>query len=332
MADFSIGLHAVAQLPFANLSNKAQRIQQGQTPKPQNKWFQNCIFVKALDGVADMLFPRNPVTKKREIHLMPESIEVALGRHSYLPLIEGQGGECTYAAHKQFLHVIGKRIASVSDRPTLPYEFKLIDSQVLNAWCLPGGFIGFNNGLLRALDREKGDLGVGYFSLEEKVAAVISHEIIHAAARHSAKRVEFGLFLTCVLYVAQAALRCLMTGTRFTRSGRETAEQVKRRQDLGTAVHRLSLVFNACYHSIYGLLISSHSRQGELEADQYGMVYMKRAGYDPRAAIWLQKFLARGRKEADLHWLSNHSSHPTSAMRVAENEKTLDLLNRGLLT
>lgn len=295
------------------------------TPHPN--WItENNPLARLASSIADTILPRNPVTKKREFHLIPERIEIGLGKSIYSSLINSQGGAGGTAAERALVKKVGNKLSAVSDRPHLPFEFTVIDSSSLNAWCLLGGKTGFNQGLLDALDNDNNSYGVGSFTLEEKVAAVMGHEITHATARHSAKGLEFALFLSAVLRVAQIALCCFAS---------ERRPEEGKRDPVKTLARTISVVFKRCYNLIYTLVISSNSRSAELEADKYGMVYLKRAGYDPKVAIWLQKFLGTKEKKIDVPWIKSgialFSSHPTSETRVRENERTLAEINAGKL-
>ena len=117
----------------------------------------------------------NPVTGKSELVLMSESAEIAIGTKHYRPNQQAEGG--LYLMDPEltsYVNQVGARLAAVSDRP-LPYEFVVLNDSIPNAWALPGGKIAINRGLLLALENEA------------ELAAVLGHEIVHAAARHSAK-------------------------------------------------------------------------------------------------------------------------------------------------
>ncbi|MEM9208664.1 MAG: M48 family metalloprotease, partial [Pseudomonadota bacterium] len=118
----------------------------------------------------------NPVTGKRELSLVTEANEIQLGQQNYLPMQQSQGG--VYDVDPQlsaYVNDVGQRVAAVSDRP-LPYEFVVLNNSVPNAWALPGGKIAINRGLLTELETES------------ELAAVLGHEVVHAAARHSAQQ------------------------------------------------------------------------------------------------------------------------------------------------
>jgi predicted Zn-dependent protease len=91
-----------------------------------------------------------------------------------------------------YVQSVGQRIAAVSDSD-LPYEFVVLNNGVPNAWALPGGKIAVNRGLLAELEDEA------------ELAAVLGHEIVHAAARHGAQAVTRGTLLQGALVVGMIA-------------------------------------------------------------------------------------------------------------------------------
>lgn len=118
---------------------------------------------------------RNPVTGKREVMLMSESQEIALGKQSD-PSIVAQYGIYQDQKLQSFITQKGKQMAAISHRPDLPYDFKILDSPVVNAFAVPGGYVYFTRGIL------------AHFNNEAEFAGVLGHEIGHITARHSAKQ------------------------------------------------------------------------------------------------------------------------------------------------
>ena len=118
---------------------------------------------------------RNPVTGKREVMFMTEGQEIALGQQSDPQIVAAYG---LYANSKiqSFIQEKGKAMAAISHRPHLDYEFKVLDSPVINAFAVPGGFVYFTRGIL------------AHFNNEAEFAGVLGHEIGHITARHSAKQ------------------------------------------------------------------------------------------------------------------------------------------------
>jgi len=106
---------------------------------------------------------------------MSEKQEIALGQQSD-PQIIASMGLYENAVLQKFITTKGMEMAKISHRPNLPYEFKIVDSPVVNAFAVPGGFIYFTRGIM------------AHFNNEAEFAGVLGHEIGHVTARHSAKQ------------------------------------------------------------------------------------------------------------------------------------------------
>ncbi len=118
---------------------------------------------------------KNPVTGKRDINFISEEQEIALGKESD-PAIIAQYGLYDDPALQQFITQKGKAMAKISHRSNLPYEFKIVDSPVLNAFAVPGGYVYFTRGIM------------AHFNNEAQFTGVLGHEIGHIAAKHSAQQ------------------------------------------------------------------------------------------------------------------------------------------------
>lgn len=239
----------------------------------------------------------NPVTGKKEIQFVSESQELAIGRAQYAPMRQVEGGDFDILPDlTAYVNGVGQKLAAVSDRP-LPYEFVVLDNSVPNAWALPGGKIAVNRGLLTEL------------TSEAELAAVLGHEIVHAAARHGAKAQERGTLMQAGMAAAQ----------------------------IGAAVGGMDagLANLALGGSAIGLqmLQMKYGRDQELESDHYGMKYMKLAGYDPWGAVTLQETFVRlssGKGAKQQGWLEGlFASHPPSQERLERNRATAAELGRG---
>jgi predicted Zn-dependent protease len=239
----------------------------------------------------------NPVTGKKEIQFVSEAQELKLGEQNYAPMRQAEGGDMDVVPElTTYVNEVGQKLAAVADRK-LPYEFVVLNNSVPNAWALPGGKIAVNRGLLTQLHSEA------------ELAAVLGHEIVHAAARHGAKAQERGTMMQVGLAAAQ----------------------------IGAAVSDVD-------SNVAGLLIQGagvgaqlvqqkYGRDQELEADRFGMKYMKLAGYDPAGAVTLQETFVRlseqdGAKKQG--WLEGlFASHPPSPERVEQNKRTAAELGPG---
>src|SRR5688500_8693620 len=118
---------------------------------------------------------KNPVTGKRDLMLMSESQEVAMGKESDPDIIKFFGLYDDKNLQK-FIEEKGQQMAAVSHRKNLKYEFKIVDSPVVNAFAVPGGYVYFTRGIM------------AHFNNEAEFAGVLGHEIGHITARHSAKQ------------------------------------------------------------------------------------------------------------------------------------------------
>ncbi len=223
----------------------------------------------------------NPVTGQREISFISEQRELTIGQQQYLPSQQGQGGELSVDPQlSAYVQEVGNRLAAVSDRQ-LPYEFVVLNNSVPNAWALPGGKIAVNRGLLVELNSEA------------ELAAVLGHEIVHAAARHGAQAMERGMLLQGAMVVGAIAVQ-----------GSEYADYAVGGAQLGAQ-----------------LLTQRYGREAERESDAYGIRYMTKAGYDPAAAISLQEtFVRLSQGQGSSNWLDGlFASHPPSQERVQNN-------------
>ena len=115
---------------------------------------------------------RNPVTGKRQVVLMSEEQEIAMGKEAD-PQIVAQFGLYPDSSLQRFIREKGNEMAKISHRPKLAYEFKVLDSDVINAFATPGGYVYFTRGIL------------AHFNSEADFAGVLGHEIGHITARHS---------------------------------------------------------------------------------------------------------------------------------------------------
>ncbi len=118
---------------------------------------------------------KNPVTGRNELMLMSKGQEIAMGQQSDPEIVAFFG---LYEDQKlqNFINEKGKEMVAVSHRKELPYEFKIVDSPVVNAFAVPGGFVYFTRGIM------------AHFNNEAEFAGVLGHEIGHITARHSAKQ------------------------------------------------------------------------------------------------------------------------------------------------
>ncbi|MGB5624633.1 MAG: M48 family metalloprotease, partial [Woeseiaceae bacterium] len=232
----------------------------------------------------------NPVTGKSEFMTVSTASEIQMGQQNYAPMQQSQGGVYDVdPVLTQYVQGVGSRLAAQSP-VALPYEFVVLNNSVPNAWALPGGKIAINRGLLTELESEA------------ELAAVLGHEVVHAAARHTARQMSRGMLL-----------QGLVLATAVASSD----------SDYGNlAVGGAGLAAQ--------LVTMKYGREAELESDFYGMQYMSKAGYDPQGAVSLQKTFVRLSDGQRSDWLSGlFASHPPSQERVNANIATVATLPVG---
>lgn len=241
------------------------------------KWLLALLLPAIISGCSV-----NPVTGKNELSIVSPQQEVAIGEKNYSPSRQSQGGDYYLDQSLQtYVAGVGQRLATVSDRPDLPYEFIVLNNDVPNAWALPGGKIAINRGLLLLLEDEA------------QLAAVLGHEIVHAAARHGASQMTRGT-------LANIGLATLGVATQ----GQEGAQLYGMASQLGAAAW-----------------MAKYGRDDELESDHYGMNYMASAGYEVQGAVELQEKFVELSKSRQSGFLDNlFASHPPSTQRVTENQ------------
>jgi len=165
----------------------------------------------------------NPVTGKRELMLMSSADELAMGQQTD-PQILRTYGKYEDAELARYVAALGKRLGALSHQPNLAYNIQVLDSPVVNAFAVPGGYVYLTRGIL------------AYINDEAELAGVVAHEIGHIAARHSAQQyskaqfAQLGLGLGSVLSktfgkyagVAQAGVGLLFLS--FSRSDEREAD------------------------------------------------------------------------------------------------------------
>lgn len=218
-----------------------------------------------------------PITGRKQMLLLPEDKEVALGASAYQETVAKE----TPSTNPQYIAMVqrvGQRIAAASDRSDYQWEFKVIASPQQNAFCLPGGKVAVYEGILPICESESG------------LAVVMSHEIAHALARHGGERISQG-------YAVEAARQAMSYATQT---------QDQQRQEM------IMKAYGAA--SQYGVILP-YSRKHESEADHIGLMLMAKAGYDPTEAprFW-QRFAAVNAGKQPMEFFS---THPSDANRAA---------------
>jgi len=226
-----------------------------------------------------------PLTERKQINLLPESQMVAMALTSYNDFLKENPPVAPSSPQTQLVKNTGEKIKNavirymnenkMGDRiKDYKWEFNLVNSKEVNAWCMPGGKVVVYSGLFPVTKDEKG------------LAMVMGHEIAHAIARHGNERMSQQLLAMTGGLALDVAMANKPAETRA--------------------------LFNAAYGvaANVGVLLP-YSRLQETEADKLGLIFMAMAGYDPRTApeFWKRMAAAGGGKVPE--FLSTHPSNET---------------------
>ncbi len=240
------------------------------------------IILALLILPAFMACHKNAVTGRKQLALFPESTLRAEALTQYQSFLS-QNKVVSQNTNKdaEMVRRVGSRIAKAitdyytsigqgKDLDGYQWEFNLVDSKEVNAWCMPGGKVVVYTGLLPITQNEAA------------LAVVLGHEITHAVAKHGNER------------MSQVALAqgLEIAGNIFT-SGNQKANSIFNNVFAPTAQ--------------VGVLLPN-SRNQEYEADHYGLIFAAMAGYNPREAIsfWKRMSAAGGAKPPE--FLATHPS------------------------
>ena len=119
----------------------------------------------------------NPATGRRQLSLVSERQEITMGFQNDTGIVQ-QLGVYPDSGLQRYVRGLGEKLAAVSERPSLPWSFRVVDDPVVNAFAVPGGFIYVTRGLL------------AHMNSEAQLAAVLGHEIGHVTARHSVEQLS----------------------------------------------------------------------------------------------------------------------------------------------
>lgn len=226
-----------------------------------------------------------PESGRRALLLTSEGQENDMGKQAYQQILSKER-VANNPKWNTILQRVGQRIAAAAKKPSFQWEFKLIESKEMNAFCLPGGKVAFYTGI------------VGVFDNEAQMAAVMGHEVAHATARHGGQRITVALGAQLGLGAAS-----LILGNE----GSDTNKIIMGALGLGANVGA----------------VLPFSRANETEADEIGLTYMARAGYDPREAAKFWEKFAKATGGSPPTFLS---THPNSADRQKNLQGRVNLV------
>ena len=228
------------------------------------------------------------ITGRRQFMLISEGEEINIGSNYAPQVVFEFGGAYKDDRLNDYMNDVGNSLARVSHRPTLDYHFKVVNSSVINAFALPGGYIYITRGMFDVLRNEA------------ELAGVLGHEIAHVSARHGASQMSKAMGFQIVLYAG------LTIDQMFHKSRK--ADQIRDIVTLGSVV-------------IFNMVSLGYGRKNEFEADELGNRYMYSTGYDPDGMAGVMEILKSLREEEPGKLEMLFSSHPKTSDRLARIEK-----------
>jgi predicted Zn-dependent protease len=231
----------------------------------------------------------NPATGKRQLNVLSRAEEIQIGEDAKGELTTGYGGQVPDASVQAYVTEVGMRLVDQVEPAyeDLPWEFTFLDSEVINAFALPGGKVFITRGLAERFDSEA------------QLAGVLGHEVGHVTARHANEQISKKLVATGILIgVAVAA-------------GQSDSDAVKYGVPVAVGVGT-------------GVFLLKFGRDDELESDRLGMRYMAAAGYDPRGMLEVMQVLNEASGDRSGGGLAQiTSTHPLPQTRIDRIQQRL---------
>lgn len=223
----------------------------------------------------------NPATGERQFTaLMSPAQENQVGAQENAKVMKTYGVPDNSQNLQAYVNQVGQRIAQDTERPDVQYKFTLLDSPMVNAFALPGGYVYVTRGLMALANNEA------------ELAGVMAHEVGHITGRHSAERYSHGVLTS-----------------------------------LGAAALSIALDSNAASQALgvgSELYMTSYSRSQESQADDLGIRYLQKSGYDTFAMASFLNSLDRDSQLSDQEkgqassGVDYFATHPKTADRVAQ--------------
>lgn len=232
-----------------------------------------------------------PLTGRRQVLLVGDQEVITASLTQYNDYMKSAKRSTNQTMTNQVVRV-GKKIAAATEAylktngleaeiKNFAWEFNLVQSADVNAFCMPGGKIVVYEGIMK------------YMSSDDELAAVMGHEVAHAVAKHSNERMSQQLMTE----YGAAALGTAISGTSAAV------------QNIAGTVYGLG--------TQYGVMLP-YSRKHEYEADHMGLIFMAIAGYNPQSSITFWQKMAQGKAGGTPEIMS---THPSDANRIAELQK-----------
>lgn len=255
--------------------------------RPRQRWSRHAravvlvVVLLALTACASV-----PHTGRRQFNLISDSQLNAVGLKAFGEIVSKEP-ELKDERLTEFVKKVAGRVSKAAeaiDKPGFQWDVRVVDRDVANAFCLPGGKIVVYSGMFP------------YAKTEAGLAAIIAHEVAHAVVRHGGERVSQNLALKGALSVGAEVLK----------------------GEKGKLDEKSKLLLGALGMGGTVGVILPYSRVHEFEADRIGQIYMAKAGYDPAEAVTLWERMAKIKKPPIPVWLSTHPADEDRVRKLRE--------------
>lgn len=244
-----------------------------------NKSFPMCALFAAGSLLCAAGCVTNAATGRSQLSLVSEPEEIKMGGDAVPGMVKESGGEVNSQELQAYVRQLGAQLAAKSERPALPWEFHVLNTDVVNAFALPGGKVFVTRGILSKMTNEA------------QLAGVLGHEVGHVTARHFNDR------MAAQYAAAAVSVGGLAAATLSKKNWVKVA-------GIGAAAGSQMVVLK------YG-------RDEESEADQLGVRYMTRLGYNPLAQVQVMEVLKSISGPSDA-MSALFQTHPNPEKRITD--------------
>lgn len=293
--------------------------------------------------VLDTVLPKNEMTNRREFRFIPTSLENYLGSACY-------DGVCPKGKISQDLELTNKvtgifnKLVEKCPRKSLKWEIRVMqDDNTVNAFCLPGGKVVITTGMIKKL-QEKIDADESEpfksLTIDDHLAAVLGHEIVHAAAGHGARKMQLAMIVFLAGKICSYVLPNIFFKQEKPKAAPASAEEESKVADEARKLEAKKAAFRDSFDLLFRmgsyLFGQHHSQCHELESDKYGIKLAHEAGYNIQASVRLMHVFLKmkgqkvGEKMGTLEkGLELLSTHPCSQRRLDENTRTVEAIAKN---
>ncbi|GIV29246.1 MAG: peptidase M48 [Bacteroidia bacterium] len=249
------------------------------------------VLLFALFSIFTLSCSKNAVTGRRQLNLLPERELIGMSLTEYDNFLKQHKTLSQYDSRVVQVRNVGSKIKEAVEKfyaqkglseelKMYQWEFNVVDEDVVNAWCMPGGKVVVYTGILPITQDDAG------------LAVVMGHEISHALAKHGNERMSQAML---------AQFGEITLAVALSQKPQETRN-----------------LFLAAYGVTSGLTLLKYSRNQEAEADKMGLIFMAMAGYNPELAIDFWKRMAAQGGQKVPEFLSTHPSDETRIKLLQE--------------